>query len=94
MKQDAVEAAAWYSKAAELGHAAAMYWLGLCYNNGKGVKQDKAEGYKWTILAAEQGDEDAKTELNDMNRDLSNLFSKKNYEEGKRRAEAWRLQHG
>ena len=34
------EAANWYRKAAEQGHANAQYKLGMCYENGRGVPQD------------------------------------------------------
>jgi TPR repeat protein len=32
-----VEAVQWYRRAAEQGHAAAQYYLGLCYEKGLGV---------------------------------------------------------
>ena len=34
----------------------AQYWLGMCYLNGDGVKQDYAEEFKWMKRAADNGD--------------------------------------
>ena len=38
-------------------------YLGLLYDNGKGVPQDHAEAVKWYRKAAEQGDADAQCQL-------------------------------
>lgn len=40
---------------AEEGYAAALYNLGVCYENGNGVQQSYTEAVKWYSLAAEQG---------------------------------------
>jgi hypothetical protein len=40
---------------AEQGNADAQYNLGVMYDNGQGVPQDKAEAVKWYRKAAEQG---------------------------------------
>ena len=53
---DWAEAAKWYRKGAEKGDASCQTSLGLCYENGKGVKIDYAEAAKWYRKAAEQGD--------------------------------------
>ncbi len=37
--------------------------LGIRYAFGKGVAKDEVEAYKWFLLAAAQGDEDAKTNM-------------------------------
>lgn len=52
-----------YRKAAETGDAIAQYNLGVCYDTGEGVAQDKAEAAKWFRKAAEQGDETAQSVL-------------------------------
>jgi TPR repeat protein len=49
------EATNHFKKAAELGHAGAQYNLGLMYNDGQGVTQDRKEAAKWFQKAAEQG---------------------------------------
>ena len=40
---------------AKSGDAEAQYRLGICYDNGKGVKQDYKEAIRWYKAAAEQG---------------------------------------
>ena len=53
--RDYAEAAKWYRKAAEQGHADAQYFLGSLYYNGQGVAQDEAEAERWFRKAAVQG---------------------------------------
>ena len=48
------QAAAWYTKAAELGDAAAQGTLGTLYFFGQGVRQNYNEAYFWLALAASQ----------------------------------------
>ena len=44
--QDHAEAARWFRKAAEQGHASAQYNLGIMHANGEGVPQDHAEAVR------------------------------------------------
>ncbi|MCC8100144.1 MAG: cell envelope integrity protein TolA, partial [Clostridiales bacterium] len=44
-----------FEKAARLGDADAQYNLGVCYNNGIGVTEDKAKAADWWEQAARQG---------------------------------------
>jgi TPR repeat protein len=53
--KDAVEAAKWFRRAAELGNADAQVQLGLMYGGGYGVPNDDVEASKWFRKAAEQG---------------------------------------
>ena len=53
--QDLAQAADWYAKAAEAGHAQATCALGLCYDNGEGVARDRAEAMRLYELAAARG---------------------------------------
>lgn len=46
---------------AERGNANAQYNLGVFYDNGLGVPQDKVNAYMWLSLAAAQGRESAAT---------------------------------
>jgi TPR repeat protein len=52
---DFVEAAKWYLKAADQGHANAELSLGILYSSGSGVPLDYEEAAKWLTKAAEQG---------------------------------------
>ena len=61
--RDHAEAAKWYRRAAEQGHASAQFNLGLMYKNGEGVPQDYAKAAKWYRQAAEQGKADAQNNL-------------------------------
>jgi TPR repeat protein len=58
-----VEAVKWFRKAAEQNDARAQYNLSFCYATGTGVAKDHCEAYKWRLLAARQGQEDAKKQL-------------------------------
>lgn len=46
-KNDDAEAAKWFRKAADKGHADAQHSLGWMYAQGKGVLKDDAEAVKW-----------------------------------------------
>ncbi len=61
------EAAKWFRKAAEQGHAVAQYNLGAMYYEGEGVVQSDNEAVKWFREAAEQG-------LAEAQQDLGNLY--------------------
>jgi len=50
--QNYKQAAIWYRKAADQGHADAQSNLGLMYANGHGVPQDYVEVDKWFSIAA------------------------------------------
>ncbi|MDA0240747.1 MAG: tetratricopeptide repeat protein [Proteobacteria bacterium] len=49
------EAAVWYQKAADQGHALSQNSLALLYETGRGVGQDYVLAYMWFSLAARQG---------------------------------------
>ncbi|MDD3043204.1 MAG: tetratricopeptide repeat protein, partial [Methanosarcinaceae archaeon] len=57
------QAAKRYTKAAELGDAAAQYNLGRCYAKGEGVEKDPDKAAYWFMKAAEQGDVTAQKTL-------------------------------
>ena len=65
-KQDYVEAAKWYRKAADQGEEFALLFLGEMYEEGKGVEKDYAEALKWYNKAAEQGHNQAQFYLGEM----------------------------
>ncbi|KAG0365483.1 hypothetical protein BGX24_004131 [Mortierella sp. AD032] len=46
----------WYQKAADKGHAHALYYIGCMYDQGLGeLEQDTAEGFEWFLKASIQG---------------------------------------
>ena len=49
------EAFKWFMKAANQGDIYAGYNLGICYENGNGVKRNVPEAVKWFTKAAEKG---------------------------------------
>ena len=53
--KDLVEAARWYRKAADQGHADAQFTLGHRYYKGEGVAKDLVEAARWYRKAGEQG---------------------------------------
>ena len=57
------EAAEWYKKAANGGHASAQNNLGYCYYAGDGVTKDYTEAVKWFRKAAKLGDSTAQYNL-------------------------------
>jgi len=63
VERDVREAAAWYRKAAEQGHAHAQYELGLCYVNGQGMEKDEREAEAWYRRAAAKGNANAQEAL-------------------------------
>ena len=60
---DYTEAAKWYRRAAEQGHAPSQSTLGNMYRDGKGLAQNYVEAAKWYNRAAEQGQADAQHDL-------------------------------
>lgn len=56
----------WYKKAAEAGSTKGMYAVGFLYSQGEGVPQNTGEAKKWLQKAADNGDEEAKKELENL----------------------------
>jgi TPR repeat protein len=61
--RDAVQAAHWYRKAAEQGHAGSQFLLAVMYNFGDGVPQDDGLATQWLFKAAENGEPTAQFNL-------------------------------
>ncbi|KAL0214282.1 hypothetical protein P9112_006466 [Eukaryota sp. TZLM1-RC] len=53
--KDHQEAFCWFQRAAEAGNRAAMYYLGCCIRNGKGVDQDHQQAFHKFKKGAEAG---------------------------------------
>jgi TPR repeat protein len=60
---DHSQAAGWFMRGAELGHARSQYNLGKCYERGEGLAQNWARATEWWKQAAEQGFADAQCDL-------------------------------
>ena len=54
-ERDDAQAAAWYRRAANRGHARAANNLGLLYDKGRGVDRDLSEAAGWYRVAADLG---------------------------------------
>jgi TPR repeat protein len=71
---------------AEQGDANAQYALGIYYENGLGVPQDRVKAYMWLSLAASQGRENAASV-----RDLAaRLMSSAEIDEAQQLARKWK----
>lgn len=64
--EDDAAAAAWFGRAARLGHVAAQRNLGFAYFRGIGVARDLARAEYWLRRAADQGDDIADYRLGEM----------------------------
>lgn len=84
-KRDYAAAARIVRPLANRGDANAQYMLGMFYDNGLGVRQDRVMAYMWLSLAASQGRENAAT-IRDL---AARLMTPAQIEEGKRLAEQW-----
>ena len=65
---DYEKAVSWFRKAADKGHSGAQYLLGVCYENGLGVKRDVKQAEYWYRKAAEQDDPAAQEALKNLGR--------------------------
>jgi len=61
--KDHTEAAHWFCKAAEKGHADAQWHLGMLYEYGNGVEKSLSTATTWYRKAAEKGHADAQCDL-------------------------------
>ena len=68
-ERDEMRAVELYRQSAERGYATAICDLGLCYENGSGVKPDPVEAIQWYRKAAQQDHADARARLERYNRE-------------------------
>ena len=71
---------------AERGDANAQYNLGVLYDNGLGVPQDRVRAYMWLNLAAMQGRESAAT-IRDL---VARLMTPVHISEAQKMAREWK----
>ena len=102
LKHNYQEAFKWYKKAAELGDAVAMGWLGFMYSEGKGTLRDDKEAFKWFKKAAELGNADVMHLLGLMyfqgigipkNPQQAKYWIKKSYDAGNKNAQDFWNKH-
>ena len=55
----------------KLGYPKAQYNLGVMYANGEGVPKDDVQAYLWFNLAAAQGDELARTNRDNIEKQMT-----------------------
>lgn len=56
----------WFRRAAEQGHRAAQFELGVCLATGEGIAQDEVEAFAWFELAADAGHPQARAHANTL----------------------------
>ncbi|MEO6594762.1 MAG: tetratricopeptide repeat protein [Planctomycetota bacterium] len=66
VRRDRKKAIALYRRSAAQADAIAMYNLGRCYRDGRGVRREFDIAYEWFERAARHGDEDAVDEMLDL----------------------------
>lgn len=71
VKQDFIEAAKWYSRAAKQGISQAQFRLGEIYVKGQGVPADLEQAYAWFTVAAHLGHAQASAALASSSQKLS-----------------------
>lgn len=82
---DRTAAAELYRQAAEAGHIEAKFHLAALYLRGDGVPRDRAEAYKWALLAHEEN-----ITLGPSLEAMEAELKASEIAEGKRRAQAWK----
>ena len=55
VEKDPAAAARCYRRAADAGHAEAMFNMAMCHRDGDGVEVDVLAGYDWLVRGAEAG---------------------------------------
>ena len=80
--KDYLEAVKLFRKAADRNVGVAQTGLGSCYMLGEGVSKNSVEAYRWLLLAAAQGEQDAK----DLIPGLENRMTREQIAEGQKLA--------
>lgn len=86
---DPVQAAAWFSKAAEQGNVDAQASLAALYKVGLGVQLDLIQSYRWYRLS-ERNSADRSAQL----RELAGKMSSEQIADAERTSTQWRPEHG
>lgn len=70
-KPDYASAVLWFREAASRNLADSQFNLAILFQSGLGVEQNQVEAYKWFSLAARQGDHDAASRRDEIEKALS-----------------------
>ena len=92
-QDDAAEAATWYRKAAEQGHASAQYNLGLMHSEGQGVPQDNVEAHMWLNLAAAKSTGEKREQAVTARDRVAEQMTSADLSEAQHRAREWYAAH-
>jgi TPR repeat protein len=90
IRQDHVEAAKWFRRAAEQHNALGQSILGLLHWKGQGVGQDYAQAYMWMRLAASHSDCPSRDEYVKACDAIARKMSPAQLAEAERLAREWR----
>jgi len=69
--KDPVQAAQWFTRAADLGLVDSQFNLAVLYERGLGVGQSLPDAYKWYAIASAQGDAESKVRIEVLSTQLS-----------------------
>ena len=83
------EALYWFRKSADQAFSGAITALGEMYDTGEGVPKDSVEAYKWLVIAAVQGNEEAKQYI----AGVDGRLTPKEVDEAKKAAQEWVKSH-
>jgi TPR repeat protein len=86
VKQDIAKAFGYYAKGAEAGNDEAQLMYSFFYLTARGTKRDKAEAYKWVLIADEAKTPKSRGALKYIEPKLSD----DDKTEGQQRADAWK----
>jgi TPR repeat protein len=93
VRQDYVESAKWYRKAAQQDQHAAQLYLGCYLMQGQGVEQNLVEAFKW-ILLARRGNPMDRYAANENQKKLEAVLSEHQIAEARVMALHFAAEHG
>jgi len=87
--QDFVQAAQWYRKAADGGHAIGQLTLAAMYERAVGVPRDAVEAHKWSNLAASRAQSEDRKSFTDVRDRIAASMTPDQIAEAQKRAREW-----
>jgi TPR repeat protein len=71
VQKDSKKALEWYQKAAEKGDADTLFFLGIMYDEGRGVQKNKIQAYKWFNIAYKKGNSEASFGMESLKEEMT-----------------------